>query len=68
MGAKTSGRWEQIVNPCVGMLFINKDREDSRIEAIGWDWFVGRDEIGEPRFYRFDSNIEMLVWLGEHRR
>ena len=56
------------MNPCIGMLFVGQDREDVRIEGIGWDWFVGRDDIGEPIFYRFDSNIQMLTWLNEHRR
>lgn len=52
----------------IGMLFESQGGEDIRIEGIGWDWLVGRDEIGEPQFYRFDSNNEMLTWLHEHRR
>lgn len=56
------------MNPYIGMLFVGQDGEDARIEGIGWDWLVGRDDIGEPSFYAFNSNREMLAWLDEQRR
>ena len=56
------------MNPCIGMLFKDQDREDVRIEGIGWDWFVGRNNRGETSFYTFDHNIQLLTWLNEHMR
>lgn len=35
----------------------------ARVEAIGWDWVVIRDEYGFPRFATFDSNEDLVASL-----
>ena len=57
--------------PYIGMLLkvIGEGSiDDVRIEGFGYDWIVARDEIGKPRFYNFESNNVMLMWVKERRK
>ena len=58
---------EQIMNPYIGLLLFDYHNEEVRIEGIGCDWIVARNELAEPVFYGFDSNNEMLAWISECR-
>ena len=51
------------MSPYIGMMVVAKLDLEIRIEGIGYDWIVGRDEIGEPKFFSFNSHKEMLVWI-----
>jgi len=42
--------------------FFGRDSyEPKRIEGIGADWVVVREEDGTPNFARFESNLQMLA-------
>lgn len=43
--------------------FGRDSHENKRIEAIGHDWVVVREENGVPSFARFKSNGEMTTML-----
>ena len=51
------------MNPYIGMMIVAALDLEIRVEGIGCDWVVGRNEIGEPKFFSFNSNKEMLVWI-----
>jgi len=57
------------MNPYIGMMICDYIAgEEYRIEGIGFDWIVGRDEIGKPVFYSFDTNQEMLGYIEDCRK